>query len=98
MAPKQINWSAKAVQDKLAILDYWINRNKSKIYSQKLNLLFDKALAATAQNPESGKPTDYEHTRIKVISHYLIFYRIQPKSIEVIRIWNSRRDLKNLSL
>lgn len=55
MDEKEIKWSLKAIHDKIDVLDYWINRNKSKTYSQKLDKLFEKALASTAINPESGK-------------------------------------------
>jgi plasmid stabilization system protein ParE len=98
MDEKEIRWSLKAIHDKIDILYYWINRNKSKTYSQKLDRLFDKKLKSTAKNPESGKKTDYKSIRIKIVSHYLIFYRIQETSIEVVRIWDSRRDPKSFNL
>lgn len=44
MAKKEIRWTLRAIHDKLDILDYWITRNKTKIYSEKLNYLFDKSL------------------------------------------------------
>lgn len=88
----------KAVQDKIAILDYWINRNKSKSYSLKLDKLFERALKGVARNPEAGKMTDYKNIRIKIVSHYFIYYLIQENHIEVVRILDSRRNLSNLSL
>jgi toxin YoeB len=98
MDEKEIRWSLKAIHDKIDILNYWINRNKSKTYSRKLDRLIDKKLTSAAKNPESGKKTDYKDIRIKIVTHYLIFYRIQEKSVEVVRIWDSRKDLKNLKL
>lgn len=98
MDEKEIRWSLKAIYDKIDILDYWINRNKSKAYSRKLDSLFDKKLDSAAKNPESGKKTDYENIRIKVVSYYLIYYRIQENYIEVVRIWDSRRNPGSLNL
>ncbi|TXK52005.1 type II toxin-antitoxin system RelE/ParE family toxin [Pontibacter qinzhouensis] len=98
MDGKEIRWSLKAIQDKIAILDYWMNRNKSKAYSQKLDRLFDRALNSAARNPASGKKTDYRNVRIRIVSHYLIFYLIQEKHIEVVRILDSRRNLSSLNL
>jgi plasmid stabilization system protein ParE len=98
MDEKEIRWSLKAIHDKMGILDYWINRNKSKNYSRKLDRLFDKKLSGAAKDPESGKKTDYKNIRIKIATHYLIFYRIQEKHIEVVRIWDARRNPKNLNL
>ncbi|MGF1638893.1 MAG: type II toxin-antitoxin system RelE/ParE family toxin [Cyclobacteriaceae bacterium] len=98
MDEKEIRWSLKAIHDKIDILDYWINRNKSKTYSQNLDRLFDTKLSSTAKNPESGKKTDYKNIRIKIVTHYLLFYIIQEKYIEVVRIWDARRNPKNLNL
>lgn len=90
--PKVVNWSLRAIHDKLEIFEYWINRNKSKSYSEKLDRLFDKAMMAATKNPESGKKTDHREVRLKIIRHYLIFYRINAESLEVIRVWDARRE------
>jgi len=98
MDEKQVRWTQKAILDKIRILDYWIERNGTKTYSEKLDLLLDRALNKTAQYPEAGKKTNYKNIRAKIASHYLIFYRIQKDYIEVVRIWDSRRDPENLKL
>ena len=98
MDEKQVRWTQRAILDKIQILDYWIERNGSKSYSERLNLLIDKTLSKTAQFPESGKQTNYKDIRAKIISHYLIFYRIQTDFVEVVRIWDSRRDPKSLQI
>ncbi len=36
MASREIRWTIRATQDKLAIYEYWTNRNKSILYAQKL--------------------------------------------------------------
>lgn len=98
MAPKEIRWTLKAIHDKMNILDYWVQRNKSKRYSQKLDKLFDRVVELTAKNPEAGKTTDYKNIRIRIVRHYLIFYLIHEDYIEVIRIWDARRDSRKLDL
>ena len=92
MAKKEIKWTLRAIHDKLDILDYWIERNKSKTFSEKLDILFDKSLESLSIHPRQGKKTDYRDIRIKTVRHYLIYYRIQDKCIEVIRIWDARRN------
>ncbi len=37
MAKRTVEWSKSALQDLIDILNYYIQRNKSKVYSQKLN-------------------------------------------------------------
>ena len=98
MAEKKIVWSLKAIHDKIDILEYWIDRTKSKTFSIKLDILIDKALQQISQYPDSGKTTDYKDVRIKIVRHYLIFYRIVDDSIQVIRIWDSRQDPKKLKI
>ena len=41
---REIIWSESAKTDRIEILNYWLNRNKSNIYPNKLNyrLGFDK--------------------------------------------------------
>jgi toxin YoeB len=50
---KQIVWTKRAESDRLKILKYWINRNKSKTYSKKLNNLFNMAVEMVASHPEN---------------------------------------------
>lgn len=98
MDEKEIKWSLRAIHDKIDILEYWFNRNRSKTYSKKLDKLFDQAINETARFPDLGKLTDFKNIRVKIVSHYLIFYKIQSKHIEIIRIWDSRRNPGSLDL
>ena len=88
---KVARWSLRAIFDKIEILDYWIQRNKSTKYSDKLDVLFDQAIELVARFPESGKKTDYRNVRIKIVRHYLVYYRIKKDGIEVVRIMDPRK-------
>ena len=92
MAKKKIGWTPRAYQDRLNILDYWINRTKSKKYSKKLNRLFNESIDLIAKYPEIGKPTDLSGVKAKVVRNYLIIYQEGPDSIELLTIWDSRRN------
>ena len=98
MAKKEVKWSLKAIHDKIDILDYWIERNKSKNYSIKLNKLFDKSINNLADFPEQGKKSDYKNIRIKIVRHYLIFYLIKEDYLEIVRIWDARRNPKSIKI
>lgn len=98
MVKKEIKWTLKAIHDKLDILDYWIDRNKSKAYSEKLDKLFDKSLESLSIHPEHGKKTNYKNIRIKIVRQYLIYYLIQEQHLEVVRIWDARRDPKKIKV
>ncbi len=95
---KEIRWSLRANQDRLEILEYWINRNKSNTFSQKLDHLIRASINIVALMPEHGKPTNIPSVRIKIVREYLIYYRIKPKHVEIITIWGSRRNPKKFNL
>jgi toxin YoeB len=95
---KEIRWSVRADRDRIAILEYWANRNKSTVYSNKLNKLFIKKVEALAELPDSGKPTKNLSVRIKIVRDYLLYYRISANVIDVLTIWDSRRNPKKFKL
>lgn len=98
MAQKEIRWTSRALYDKFDILEYWINRNKSTTFSEKLDQLFDRALIQLTFFPEQGKKTDYKDIRIKIVRSYLIYYLIEDQFITIVRIWDGKRDPKNFKL
>ncbi len=98
MASKVV-WSVRAQRERFEILEYWVNRNKSKTYSRKLFQLFRIGMKKVAEMPESGIPTENQDIRIKIIKDYLVYYYISPtKTIEVLTVWDSRRNPKKFKL
>jgi len=55
---KRIIWSRRAQNDRISIFEYWNKRNKSKVYSKKLNRLFNEGVKLISEYPEIGKPTE----------------------------------------
>lgn len=95
---KKVIWSGKAQKDRIAILEYWKNRTKSVQYSKKLDLLFRDAINSLKTHPNLGKPTSYDHVRVKIVREYLIFYEVITTELIILTIWDSRRDPKKLKL
>lgn len=95
---KQIKWSVRANQDRLEILDYWIKGNQSNSYSLKLDLLFRQTVELLANTPEIVKPTDIIDVTIKIVRDCLIFYRLENDFLEIVTIWDSRRNPDKLKL
>jgi toxin YoeB len=95
---KEIRWSIRADRDRIDIFDYWTKRNQSAAYSKKLNKLFNLKTEYAAKFPNSGKLTKHPFVRTKVASHYLIYYRITAEYIEIVTIWDCRRNPKKLKL
>ncbi len=77
----EIIWSENAIEDRLQILDYWLQRTGNKHYSNYLNNQFDHAIEILKQLPEVGRVHEITQTRFIVKEYYLIFYEIKtPKS------------------
>ncbi len=87
-----IIWSKRAKLELADILEFFHQRNGSKKYSRKLYKRFTNALKLVLVHPNIGTRTDIELVRGIVDGDYVIFYRVNEKSIEVISIWDSRQN------
>jgi plasmid stabilization system protein ParE len=81
---KQVVWSPRAQSERKSVLKYWLNRNKSKTYSLKLNLLIKEGISLILSNQEIGRKTDVPNVRIKIVRDYLIFYEVQNETIYIL--------------
>jgi plasmid stabilization system protein ParE len=89
---RRLIWSVEARNSRKNIFDYWNNRNKSKVYSRKLNLLFNTNLKIILQLPEIVKTTYREDSKFIIVSHFEIIYKITPNEIVVLDIWDTRQN------
>lgn len=74
MAARKIVWTQKANLERKAILEYWIERNKSKKFSIKLNKLIISTIKQIAETSGIGRKTDLENVRVKIIRDDFLFY------------------------
>lgn len=93
---KRIIWSPIAREIRKEILQYWIRRNKSKRYSKKLNTLFEESAQQIADFPYSGISISGKVYRGKLIKDYYLLYKIKDDSIEILFIWDTRKDPADL--
>ena len=89
---RQIIWSFRAQNDKKEILDYWRRRNKSDVYSKKLNALFKESIKILQDFPQIGKETYDQKVRVKIVKDYFIIYEETQSQILILTIWDSRQD------
>ena len=92
-----IIWTEKARADRKEIFTYWNNRNKSTLYSKKLNGLFNSSIEHLQNFPLIGKASRYKNIRYLIVRDYLMFYTIDMSHITIIRIWDGRQDPDKLS-
>lgn len=96
---KRITWTEKAEKSKNAILDYWEWRNGNKTYSKKLFRDFNADIERLALTPHIGrKVEDDDNIYFIIVNEYKIFYSPENSSIEILLIWDTRRNPDDLKL
>lgn len=93
---KRIKWSTNAVADRIQILDYWYQRIGTKTYSKKLDSSLKEIILKLSYFPELGRKLHNKEERFFVKDHYQIFYTDTPVAIEILHIWDSRRNPNDL--
>ena len=94
----KIVWTEKANIERLRILQFWIDNNKSKVFSLKLNKLFISAIRDLSKKPTIGRKTEFENVRVKIVREYLILYEILRQDLVILSVWDGRRDKKTLKI
>jgi len=89
---RQIIWTKHAQKERIDILKFWIEHNKSITFSWRLNDLIKDSLKLISRYPFIGKPSNREDIRVKVLKNYLIIYQITPTEIIVLSIWDNRQN------
>jgi plasmid stabilization system protein ParE len=95
MAKRKIVWSNRAKIRLYAILDFYIVRNKSKVYSLKLQKLISKEVKLLLKQPDLGLRTSEDSTRGLIIENYIVYYEISGDMIIIHTIWDSRQNPDN---
>lgn len=89
---KRIVWSIQARADRQNILEYWFKRTGNKKYSLKLALQFRETIRLISLYNYLGRPTSIENIRVCVLGDYLLFYKLSERLLEVVAIFDNRRD------
>ena len=92
---RRVIWSIEARNSRKNIFEYWNNRKKSKVYSNKLNTLFNENLKIIIKLPEFGHITNNENIKYCLISHFELIYKITSIEIVVLDIWDTRQNPQN---
>ena len=86
MASKQIIWTNRAKTEFYHILEFYIDRNKSKTFSEKLLSEVEELTFLLKSNAFIGRLTS-DNTR-----HFLLFYAIRKESIYIVSFWDNRQN------
>jgi len=86
MSKYKIEWSIEARLDLLDILGFYIERNKSTTFSNKLNSKINRSIKLISQNPVIGIKTEIESVRALITSDYQIIYEIHKGLVVIAMI------------
>ncbi|MCC8361077.1 type II toxin-antitoxin system RelE/ParE family toxin [Salinimicrobium sediminilitoris] len=88
----EILWTFTAKAQRDEVFQYWNERNENTNYSRKLNLAIRERLEILRSNPEVGKPTSFPYSRVLILRHYSIIYKINLPKIFITGFWDNRKD------
>ena len=95
---RKIIWSKKAEIDFQQTLDFFAVLNGNKTYSKNLSKEVKSILTIIVKNPFIGINFDNETRRVFIFGDYKIFYEVQPMSIKVLLVWNTRRNPEKITI
>jgi plasmid stabilization system protein ParE len=96
MAKRDVIWTRTADIQFVGILEYWVKRNKSNIYSKKLVKLVSERTKQIANEPLICKATDFKDVRVASMGNFSIYYKVSDKEIIVTAFWDNRQNPKKL--
>ena len=88
----KIIWSSNAQRDRFNIMDYWLERNKSKENPRQLPKMFADQKHDLIASPQTAQETSNSDIRWIVIRDYKVFFEKKGDNINNLRIWDGRRD------
>lgn len=95
MVELSIFWTKTAVNQRNHIFEYWNNRNKSTSYTKKLNTSIKERTKLLKINPDLGKKSEFNQTRILSLGHYSILYRKIDYRIIITGFWETGKTQKS---
>ncbi len=96
MAKRNVIWTKTADIQFAGILEYWVERNKSNLYSKKLVKLVAAYTNQIAKNPKLYKSADFENTRVATLGNFSLYYKIAEKELVVTAFWDNRQNPEKL--
>jgi len=96
MARLKILWTSTAIKQRNKIFEYWNERNKSTIFSKKLNEKIKERIKLLKTNPQLGVKTEFSNTRAISFRHYSILYKKIDSNIVITGFWDNRQDPNKL--
>jgi len=95
----EIKWTPEAETLYFETLEYWINHNKSNVYSLKIITEVERKEKLIAKNPLIGAAiigAKDNVRRVLVLDNYSLHYRINKTIVEIVSFWANKKEPSNL--
>lgn len=93
----QIKWEKRAIQEQVAIFEFWNKHNGSDTYSIKIYDELKRIETLLIENPNIGAETEFKGIRrIVILLNFSLYYFIQNDVIYILSIWDNHRNPKDL--
>lgn len=96
MAKRRVSWTSRADFELYEILNYYVKRNKSRVYSTKLRNSIKQKLKvlnfSIALPQKTTKPNIFYFTH----NHISVFFSFQDNTVYVKSVWDERRNPQSL--
>lgn len=96
MVERKIIWTATADKQLQLILDYWLERNKSAEYPNKILQLVDEYVEQIAIRPDSYRLTEHRNNRVCVMGTFSIYFKCIKSIVFITSFWDNRQNPKKL--
>jgi len=96
MVKRKIIWSHRAKIKLYKILEFYIERNKSKSYSIKLYNKFNRELKLLLKHPDIGINTEIDTVRGLIVDEYILYYEVEKDNIIIHTVWDCRQNPEDL--
>ena len=96
MAKRTVVWTETAARQRREILKYWVKRNGSTTYAEKLIKLIAEQIKVIQSNPKLFKKAEFPNTHVSALGHFSIFYKYTKTMLIITAFWDNRQDPKKL--
>lgn len=96
MAKRTVVWTETAAKQRREILKYWVKRNGTTTYAEKLIKLIAEQIKVIQNNPKLFKKADFPNTHVSALGHFSIFYQFTKDLLIITAFWDNRQDPKKL--
>ena len=92
MAAREVVWTEYALMQRMKILDYWIERNGSTTYAEKLLDGFESHANRMKRYLFIGKQTGTEGILVTLFRDYFIYHHVGNNLMHILSNRDNRRN------